>query len=181
MYSTTLSRAHMQMFRKAINKLFKQFFSRVFASPRPNFDSQSGHVSLRPLNQDGDDLGQVSSQCRPRYDLSCFTLNKRTCKCLMSIFRIERFASSIRPTFQCSSCTFMYVHVTTCTGESHITDSYVNVLNTYQQAVPLALFQSARLSQRRPGFNSRLGHVSLGSRDLQFRMEMTKSRCQVSS
>ncbi len=59
-----LSWAHMQMFRIAIYKLFEWLFSRVLVSHLggpglvPGWDMSI----LGPLIQDGDDLGQVSSQ-----------------------------------------------------------------------------------------------------------------------
>ncbi len=49
-------------------------------------------------------------------------------KGLTSIFRVERLASAIRPTSQCISCVFMYVHVLTCTWGSHVAGSYVDTI-----------------------------------------------------
>ncbi len=50
-------------------------------------------------------------------------------KGLTTIFKVERLASDIRPTSQCISFVFMYVHVITCTGGSHVAGSYVDILN----------------------------------------------------
>ncbi len=44
------------------------------------------------------DLGQVSPLWWPLCDLSCLTVNTRTCKCLISVFRVEQLASAIQPT-----------------------------------------------------------------------------------
>ncbi len=51
----TPSRAHMQMFRIAINKVFEWLFAKVLASHR-GFDSRLGHVSPGASS-----LGHVSS------------------------------------------------------------------------------------------------------------------------
>ncbi len=96
-------------------------------------------------------------------DLCCLTVNRRNCKCLMSMFSVERLASSIRPsTSQCSSCVLMYVHVTTCSGGSHVAGSYVDVPNSCSNSSLLE-----RQPPRRPGFYS---YQRLVIRDLQFRM-----------
>jgi hypothetical protein len=66
-------------------------------------------------------------------DIIClaWTVNSRTCKCMMSTLEVDFLASAIQPTSQCSSCLFMYVNVNTRTGGSHVTDSYVDDLNIY--------------------------------------------------
>jgi hypothetical protein len=53
-----------------------------------------------------------------------------------------------------------------CFKQSLIAGSYVDVPNSNNQAARMALFKSARLPQRRPGFDSRPGHVSLWTSSL---------------
>jgi hypothetical protein len=90
----------------------------------------------------------------------------RTCVCLMSIFRIERLAHAIQPTSWCSSCVFMYVHVTHAQGEP---GSYVDVPNTIIKLFKWIFSRVLATNWRRPGFDSRPGHVSLGTSSLGWR------------
>jgi hypothetical protein len=90
----------------------------------------------------------------------------------MSIFRVEQLASAIWPTFYCSSCVFMYVHVTTCTGGSHVPGSYVDVPNSYYKLFKW-LFSIVLASDRRgpsliPGRD-----MSVSGLLVYFRIEMT--------
>jgi hypothetical protein len=53
---------------------------------------------------------------------------------LQLLFRLHLSAAHV------CSCIYVIVHVTTCAGGSHVACSYVEVPNSYKQAVWMALF-----------------------------------------
>ncbi len=99
-------------------------------------------------------------------DLSCLTVNTRTSKCLVSIFIVVRLAGAIRSTYWCSSCVFMYVHVTHALVGA-MSRALIKMFQIAMTTCSNGSFSRVLASYCR--FDSRPGHVSPGTSSLGWR------------